>query len=108
MYLNDAKAFENEAEKVELAHFNPKLEIIEEGGTVYLSLNLPEEFNQINTRIQTSATLIPPRIVSYEYENPDDGKLVLDVDFLGNKRDLLSKVGPVMTLRSLDNKVKIW
>jgi len=51
-YLNRAKAFEREEEKLLNVDFNPLIEIIEKEDEVYLSCVLPETFDGLRGEIQ--------------------------------------------------------
>lgn len=108
LYLNGAKAFNKEEDNIELPSFNPEVKIIEEDKEVYLSINLPDELDKLTSEVQTSSTLPAPRIVKYDFENPKGGELILNIDYLGNKKSDVSKVGPIESVVVGENKIKIW
>ena len=108
IYLNGATSFEREVDKIEDYSNNPELKIIEEGNEVYLSVELPEEFESFKGKIHSTETLERVRIVDAEFENPDGSEVILNVDFLGNKKEGDSNVGPIAKLKSGKNHIKIW
>lgn len=108
LYLNGAKAFHKEVDNIELTSFNPEIEIIEEDKEVYISINLPEEIDNLTGEVQTSAILPAPRVAKYDFENPDGSELILNVDYLGNKKSTGTKAGPIDSLKVGENKIKVW
>ncbi|WP_207308534.1 right-handed parallel beta-helix repeat-containing protein [Bacillus timonensis] len=106
-YFKGAESFEREKEKME-ALFEPNLNIIEEGNEVYLSLELPEDFETFLGEIQSTNTLERVRIVDAEFENPDGSEVVLNTDFLGNHREEKSVIGPIASLKAGKNYLKVW
>jgi hypothetical protein len=81
---------------------------IAEGDEVYLSLQLPDEFENIVGDIHSTKTLERVRIVDAEYESPDGKELVLDTDYLGAKKPGNSSIGPIVLLKKGDNYIKVW
>lgn len=108
VYYNGAKSFERENAKVEANNFNPKIEVIEAGNEVYLSLELPEDFETFLGEIHSTNSLERVRIVDAEFENPDGSEITLDTDFLGNQRKAKSVIGPLANLQSGKNRIKVW
>lgn len=107
-YLNGAKSFEREKEKIVADRFDPKLSIIEEGDKVYLSCELPEDFEKMLGEVQTTKTLNRVRIVDADFENPDGSEVTVDTDYLGEKRSEKSELGPISRLQKGKNHVKVW
>ncbi|MFS0864888.1 right-handed parallel beta-helix repeat-containing protein [Fredinandcohnia sp. 179-A 10B2 NHS] len=107
-YFKGAKSFDRENEKIEAKDFNPDVKIIEEGNEVYLSIELPENFETFSGEIHSTNTLERVRIVDAEFENPDGSEVVLDMDLVGNQREEKSVLGPISTLRSGKNYIKVW
>ncbi|RFB15340.1 DUF1565 domain-containing protein [Bacillus sp. HNG] len=106
-YLKGAESFEREKEKME-AIFDPNVKITEEGNEVYLSLELPENFETFLGEIQSTTTLERVRIVDAEFENSDGSEVVLSTDFLGNQREEKSVIGPIASLKAGKNYIKVW
>jgi len=108
VYLNGAKPYEREEDPLVLESFNPRVEILEEGDGVYLSIELPEEIERFTGGIHSTRTLPRVRLADADYETPDGGEVVLDTDLLGNRKPAQSVPGPISTLRKGPNRVKIW
>jgi len=107
-YFNGAEPFEREKDKLVNKDFDPKLNIIDKGEEVYLSCQLPDSFEEFVGEIHTTKTLERVRIVDAEFENPDGSELILDTDFLDNKKAENSPIGPVALLKKGDNYIKVW
>lgn len=108
LYLNGAKAFYREENFFEVDDFNPKIEVYEEEDGVYLSIELPDEYNEIQGQIHTTSSLPRPRIVAYDFDNPDGTELILNQDYLGDVQEGQIKTGPIAFLERGENKVKVW
>ncbi len=89
-------------------NFDPKFSIIDKGEEVYLSCQLPDSFENIVGEIHSTKTLERVRIVDAEFENPDGSELVLDTDFLDNKKAEKCPIGPIALLKKGDNYIKVW
>ncbi|MEG6566723.1 right-handed parallel beta-helix repeat-containing protein [Thermoanaerobacterium saccharolyticum] len=107
-YFNGAEPFEREKDNLVKKDFDTKLAIIDEGDEVYLSLQLPDEFENIVGDIHSTKTLERVRIVDAEYESPDGKELVLDTDYLDAKKLGNSSIGPIALLKKGDNCIKVW
>ncbi|WP_081985615.1 right-handed parallel beta-helix repeat-containing protein, partial [Meiothermus ruber] len=107
-YFNGAEPFEKEKDNLVKKDFDPKLAIIDEGDEVYLSLQLPDEFENIVGDIHSTKTLERVRIVDAEYESPDGKELVLDTDYLDAKKPENSSIGPIALLKKGNNYIKVW
>lgn len=107
-YYNGAEAFEKEQENMVEKTFNPGLEIIEEGEEVYLSIELPENFESLTGEIQNTGKLGRTLIVDAEFENPDGSEFIADQDLLGEQRQDKSVLGPVDKLQAGKNYIKVW
>lgn len=107
VYLNGAKHFDREDAAVE-AGVSPAVCITENGGEVFLELELPEGSLSGDTEIISSKTLGTVRIVSQRFEHPDGTALWLHRDMVGAKRGTHPAAGPVEGLYPGKNKVLIW
>ena len=109
VYCNGALPYKNEADNVVEAGLKPEIEIIEEGESVYLSINfknalLPKSLELINTSFLGKA-----KTTALKYENPDGSPLVIDYDFGGNKRSNgNNRPGPFSKISNGANKIKVW
>jgi len=106
VYLNGAKAFDREEEKLVDHDHNPNVKIINEKDGLYLSINLPKGFDSFKGIIHSTDTLARARIVDQEFENPDGSKVFIDTDLLGEKHQ--NATGPLAKLKDGENLVKIW
>src|SRR5690606_20795857 len=100
--------FEREKDKLIDRDFDPKLRIIDKGEEVYLSCQLPDSFEDFLGEIHSTKTLERVRIVDAEFENPDGSELVLDTDFLDNKKAEKGPLGPISLLKKGKNYIKVW
>ncbi|HHU50341.1 MAG TPA: hypothetical protein GXZ36_00730 [Firmicutes bacterium] len=108
LYLNGAVPFEEEETKLVLEDFDPEISITEEGDEVYLVCCLPENFTAILGEIQTTETLKRVRVADADFEDPNGSEVILDHDYLGEKRADKSVLGPIADLRQGKNRIKVW
>lgn len=108
VYVNGAKAFDREKNNCILPEFDPQVKLSEEGGAVYLELNAAAEMLTMNAGLVSTESLGHTRITDACYENPDGSPLRIDVDKNGVSRGESPVAGPVQTLQTGANKVKIW
>lgn len=107
-YLNGAEPFEREKDKLVDKDFDPKFEIIDKGEEVYLSCEMPDNFENILGEIHSTSTLERARIVDAEFDNPDGSDLVLNTDFLDEQKTEESTLGPITLLKKGTNYIKVW
>lgn len=107
-YYNGAKAFDRENENVVANDFNPEIKIVEEGNEVYLSVELPEDFEALQGEVQSTRTLGRARLVDAEFENPDGSEVFVDKDLLRKQREAKSVLGPISQLQAGKNYIKVW
>ncbi|MFW6389787.1 MAG: right-handed parallel beta-helix repeat-containing protein [Halanaerobiales bacterium] len=107
-YFNGAIPFDREEENITLEQFNSELSIIEEGNEVYLSCELPEDFEKLSGEIHSTETLGKVRIADADFEKQDGSSIKLDIDYSGKKRPEKSVPGPILDLGKGKNRVKIW
>jgi alpha-L-arabinofuranosidase len=107
-YYYGANSFERENERVVADHFNPDIKLIEDGNEVYLSINLPEDFESFLGEILSTETLERALIVDAEFENPDGSEVIVNKDLLGKQRSQMSVLGPIANLQAGKNYIKVW
>ncbi|MBU9722344.1 MULTISPECIES: right-handed parallel beta-helix repeat-containing protein [Bacillaceae] len=107
-YFNGAVQFEREKENIVSDEFNPNIRIIEEGNEVYLSIDLPEDFETLQGEVHSTDTLERVRIVDADFENPDGSKVIIDTDLLGNQKQGNTVLGPISQLKKGSNHIKVW
>ena len=106
-YLNGAKAYNKEIDKIENA-YNPKVRIITEGKKTYLEIDVKKDLLKKSMKTLETKDLETVRIVEGAFENPDGTDIVLNKDYNGKKRDKHSLFGPFAKLESGKNKIKVW
>jgi hypothetical protein len=47
-------------------------------------------------------------VADADFENPNGSEIILDIDYLGEKRTEKSGVGPIAQLHQGKNRIKIW
>ncbi len=107
-YFAGAEPFEKEKDMLSAKSFQPNFSLIEKGENVYLSCELPDNFDGFPGEVHSTATLARVRIVDAEFENPDGSEVILDTDLLDRQRAEKSPVGPVRELKKGKNYIKIW
>ncbi|MDR1558117.1 MAG: right-handed parallel beta-helix repeat-containing protein, partial [Clostridiales bacterium] len=105
VYLNGALAYGREQNNLLDEGFDPRVSIQEEDGAVYLSIDLPEDYQ---CDIVTTAGLPRVRLADADFENPDGSELTLDRDLTGRKKNGKTAAGPVAALAKGHNRVRIW
>ena len=106
-YLNGAKAFEKEETKYTDAA-DPKIEITQEDGKVYLEMDIPEGMLTIPTATVRSSNLGVPRITELPYENPDGSEMIITDDLCGNPRSEKPVSGPFEVTKAGRQKFLVW
>ncbi len=85
VYLNGASTFENEINPLELT-YNPKVQIEETDAGIFLSMILDKQVDKMTNPFVTSELLGSAAISGQAYVHPNDTQIIIDTDFLGNKR----------------------
>ncbi|MDR0593465.1 MAG: right-handed parallel beta-helix repeat-containing protein, partial [Bifidobacteriaceae bacterium] len=75
---------------------------------VWLAIDLPPAFAQVQVQVQSTATLPRTRLSDLDFEAPDGGPMVLDTDLLGQPVPDPGPPGPIATLRPGQGRVQIW
>lgn len=106
VYYNGAASFEREENVLrekELAY-----KITDDGKDVYIDIELSKDALKVKDDIISSKTLGETRISQARFENPDGSDMYIDKDFLGNKRNDKTLVGPFEDLKEGNNRILIW
>lgn len=106
VYLNGAPHFDRETDFRE-SPVDPDLRITDEGETVWLEMELPEDLLLSGTLL-TSESLGTVRIVGQRFERPDGTALRLDRDMTGELRSTQPTAGPIEAIQTGKNKVRVW
>ena len=107
-YFNKANQFNREDRNFIDESVNPDLSIVEEGNDVYLNISVPESFIEFKGKVYDTETLPKVRIVDADFEDENGNSLTLNTDLNDELRENESMIGPLQTLATGNNKVKIW
>lgn len=107
-YFNKANQFNREDRNFIDENLNPDLSIVEEGNDVYLNISVPESFIEFKGKVYDTETLPKVRIVDADFEDENGNSLTLNTDLNDELRENESMIGPLQTLTTGNNKVKIW
>ncbi|PKI12192.1 right-handed parallel beta-helix repeat-containing protein [Staphylococcus shinii] len=107
-YFNKANQFNREDCNFIDESVNPDLSIVEEGNDVYLNISVPESFIEFKGKVYDTETLPKVRIVDADFEDEKGNSLTINTDLNDDLREHESMIGPLQTLTTGNNKVKIW
>ena len=108
VYLNAAKSFAREKNKLDRPDFNAGFAIEEENGKVYLKVTLPEDFESFLTAPHNTRTLGRVRIVDADFEAFDGSFLELNSDYFNNTVGEKSVPGPLVCLKNGQNRICVF
>lgn len=106
-YFNGAQAYEKERYNF-IYSSNPQVSISEQDEEVYLKIDLPQEFFDQKTEIQTTESLGVARVVGALYESNSGDFIEFDKDYFNNLRADHPHMGPFENLKQGENSIKIW
>lgn len=107
-YLRNSKPFEREDSALVL-DIDPKIEIEKEkDGSISISLHVPKELLQCDTKIYCTKDFEAPRITEAAFKNPDGTEIVWNQDYFGNTRHACPMPGPFENLEEGENKIILW
>ena len=108
-YVGKARPWEGEKDCVRKPDFDPKLEIADEGGEVYLVFDAPEGLKNPKFEPFTSARLNVPRVSEEPFEDAQGRAIVFDTDYLGAKRAPSNVgTGALADIKAGGNRIKVW
>jgi hypothetical protein len=107
-YFNGAEGFDREKGGYTDKAFDPAVKICEEGGAVYLEIQVKPELLDVPAKVASTATLGTVRIVDAIFDDPHGNPIILDRDYLGARRSEKPVVGPIEGLKPGFNRVKVW
>jgi hypothetical protein len=88
---------------------DPKPEIVEEGESVYLRLNLGADVEKAATRMVNTELLGKAKVSGLAYENADGSALAVDTDYFGKARKAAGpSAGPFEDPGQGTVKLKVW
>lgn len=107
VYLNGAKHFDKE-KSFYSTEYNCNANILEQNGTVYLDIDIPNNTFLENKNIINTHSLPVPRISEMPYESPDEKNITLDKDIKGSRRENNPKAGPLEELKTGKQKIILY
>lgn len=108
-YYNEASNYKDEINYVENSGFKPDIDVVEEGGNVYLVVTLDDSGIDNKTKLITTEMLGKAKMPNQAFENPDGSPLQIDTDYFGKKRNKQNpSVGPFENPGSGKLKLKVW
>ena len=108
LYLNGAKPFNKEKEKIEIS-YDPCIKIEMVDKKVYLDVDVPEEIHSIKNIIINTGKVPLTRISECAIENAYGGEIIIDKDIRGEVREKSNdNIGPVTALNHGKQRVCVW
>jgi hypothetical protein len=109
VYCNGARPYFKEEGALNLTAVDPKPEIVDQGGHVFLRFDWNPAFAKAATKPVSTELLGKAKISGLGYENPDGSPLLIDTDYSGKKRNLAApSPGPFETPGQGVLKLKLW
>jgi alpha-N-arabinofuranosidase len=90
VYYNGAKSWFKETNFIENSEFDPQLKLVEEGDNVFLHVTLDDYFHALDPPLVTTGLLGRAKVPNVTYENPDGSPLKIDIDYFGEKRNIVA------------------
>ena len=106
-YLKGAGAFDREKENY-ISQADPQVKIVSEGDAVYLEMNVEKEMLSVPTEVIDTQKLGMVRLVEAPFDDPDGNPIVLDTDYLGERRKAGSAAGAIAGLKEGFNRFRVW
>lgn len=110
VYLNQAQPFSGEKDFIKNAGFDPKIEVTENGQSVYLNMNLDQSsLKGYRTTIISTDDLGKALNPDLPFEDTDGSFLRIDKDYFGNSRNPNKPTpGPFEKLEKGRGSYKVW
>lgn len=109
VYWKDAEPVVTEVNGLLEPDFDPEIGIQDEDGGVFLYLLFSAASGKMKNSLITSEILGKSFISKQPFENPDGSQLIIDTDFLGNKRKHKDPaVGPFEQVGKGKQRIMVW
>jgi hypothetical protein len=109
IYLHGALHFAGEKNFVERTDMNPEIQLSEENGHVFLTINLEDISRNYKNQLVTTALLGTVITPGCAFENPDGTPLKIDTDYFGhNRNEADPTAGPFEQWGSGKIKLEVW
>jgi len=109
VYYRGARPYGKEADWLDLSGIDPKVELVEEGASVYLRMAPGDGLQKAPTTGVTTALLGKAKVSGAANENPDGSPLIIDIDYSGKKRNRSKPTaGPFEKPGQGPLRIKVW
>jgi alpha-L-arabinofuranosidase len=110
VFLKGAKPSKFEATPLVPPDFAPALQLVEEGGELYLEMKYDPAWNKERTRKIVTTQLLGRAIIpNAAYEQPDGKRICIKTDYFGRNRNESNPTpGPFENPGQGDLKLKVW
>jgi len=109
LYLNGARPAKDEKNAFIATDVDPRIRLIEEGGSAFLQLSVGPEWSKPPTVLVTSEVLGKAAVPNAPYVRADDSPLKIDADYRQKIRDARAPTpGPFENPGEGEVKLKVW
>lgn len=109
IYYNNASPLKNEKDAIVDNSFNPNIKLNENDGRIDIALNLCNKQLPSKTTLITTELLGKTKMAICGFENMDGNPIVINKDFLGNKRPVQNpQPGPFEIVTDSYTTLKVW
>jgi alpha-N-arabinofuranosidase len=116
VFLHGATPTENAANPIVVDDFDPRLELIEKSGALWLKFRMDPDWKEERKRkLVNTERLERAEVTNLPYEQPDGGALQIDADYLGHSRNASNPFPGPFALPTIEDEVvkedavvKVW
>jgi alpha-N-arabinofuranosidase len=109
VYCDGARPYAKEMKELNLAKYNPQVQVIDEGSNVYLQMTWDPTISDAETALVTTALLGKAKISELPYENPNGSPIKIDHDYFGQRRNTSRPTpGPFERPGKGQVRIKVW
>lgn len=109
IYFNKAKSFNRETNALENKKHDLNISIEHEGNAFYLNIDVDDSLEKTSNQLITTAVLGAAFESETPYEHNDGSPLLIDNDYLGNKRKVENPTGgPFELLKNGKNRIMVF
>ncbi len=107
-YLGKSRPWNMEKNFFHKPDFDAGVRLSEEGGAVYLSFNLPEDFGGCAANTVSTGMFSVPMVSEEPFEDAEGREIVFDEDYFGARRKSSAIPGPIDSAKPGANRIKVW
>ncbi len=109
VYFRGARGYFKDEGALNLPDVDPKVDVVDDGQGVYLTMSVPEAVRRAATRLVTTEMLGKAKVAGLGYENGDGTPLAIDTDYFGKRRSAgRPGAGPFEEVGAGEVRVKVW